>query len=459
MNFREFLDNESVPILTNHHDNRYKDKEFQDFYQLNIVRKDGANRRCKISESRIKDTTKNIKILMQVVDFTDIFLVEKEKKQLEAQLVQAQKLEAIGTLAGGIAHDFNNLLMAIQGRISLMQLHTHPDHPHYADINEIENTIKSASKLTKQLLGFARGGKYEVKPTCINELVDKNSQMYSRTNKEIRVHKKFQKNIWTVEVDPGQIEQVLLNLYVNACQAMPEGGDLFLQTENIILSDKYCKSFKIVPGKYVKIIVTDTGIGMDKKLIKRIFEPFFTTKKIGKGTGLGLASAYGIIKNHNGIIRVYSEKGHGSTFNIYLPASPHLIFKKMHPYSELAKGKETILLVDDEEAPIAVGKLMLEELGYEVFLAKSGEEAITFTQKNILTLDMIILDMIMPKMNGRETYDRLKEINPDIKVLLSSGYSLNLQIEEMIKRGCKGFIQKPFDINQLSQQVREVLDK
>jgi two-component system cell cycle sensor histidine kinase/response regulator CckA len=230
-------------------------------------------------------------------------------------------MEAIGTLAGGIAHDFNNLLMAIQGRTSIMLMDKDSSHPDFGHLKGIEGYIGSAADLTKQLLGFARGGKYEVKPTDLNELIKKETRMFGRTKKEITIHEKYEDNLWPVEVDRGQIQQVLLNLYVNAWQAMPSGGELYIRTQNVTLDENYLKPHQFEPGRYVQISITDTGIGMDKATRERIFDPFFTTKEIGRGTGLGLASAYGILKNHGGFINVYSEKGHGSTFNIYLPAS------------------------------------------------------------------------------------------------------------------------------------------
>ncbi|MEA3358330.1 MAG: PAS domain S-box protein, partial [Thermodesulfobacteriota bacterium] len=241
-----------------------------------------------------------------------------DQKRLERQLQQVQRLKAIGTLAGGIAHDFNNLLMGIQGNASLMLLNKDSGHRDYEKLKNIEQYVQNGAELTKQLLGFARGGKYEVKPADINELVRKSSEMFGRTKKEINIHQKYQENVWTMEVDKGQIDQVLLNLYVNAWQAMPGGGDLYVQTENITLDENYVKPFNIPHGRYVKISVTDTGLGMEEEIRQRIFDPFFTTKEMGRGTGLGLASAYGIIKNHGGIINVYSEKGEGTTFNIYL---------------------------------------------------------------------------------------------------------------------------------------------
>jgi CheY-like chemotaxis protein len=348
--------------------------------------------------------------------------------------------------------------MGIQGYISLMRLQTNPDDPNGEYIQGIENAVTNAANLTNQLLGFARKGKYALKQTCINDTVINSTKMFTRTRKEILTHKQLQDNIWSIRVDPGQIEQVLINLYLNAWHAMPQGGDLCIQTENVYLSDHYCKPFEVPGGNYVKVSVMDTGVGIDEEIIERIFEPFFTTKDIGKGTGLGLASAYGIIKNHNGIIRVYSEKNHGTNFNIYLPSSDLEEPVDAEVNSELLSGEETILLVDDEETTILVEKLMLEELGYTVFPARSGKRAIELYNENKAGFDLVALDMIMPEMNGKDTYGELKKINPEVRVLLVSGYSLNKQIEELMGLGCKGYIQKPFDIVQLSQKIRQVLN-
>jgi signal transduction histidine kinase/CheY-like chemotaxis protein/putative methionine-R-sulfoxide reductase with GAF domain len=381
-----------------------------------------------------------------------------DQKKMEAQFRQAQKMEALGTLAGGIVHDFNNLLTGIQGRTSLMLIDTNSSHPHYAHLKGIEEHVISSAGLTKQLLGFARGGKYEVKPMNLNELVDRSSNMFGRTKKEIKIHKKFQEKISIVDVDGGQIEQVLLNLYVNAWQAMPESGELYIKTENITLDENYVKPFKVKEGEYVKISVTDTGVGMDKKTMERIFDPFFTTKEMGRGTGLGLASVYGIIKNHGGIINVYSEVDEGTTFNIYLPVSFKKAQKKKELHEEIIKGKETILVVDDEDMIIAVSKEMLGNMGYEVLTAKSGKEGIKIYKENKDKIELVILDMIMPDMGGGETFGQLKEINPKIKVLLSSGYSIHEKATRLLARGCDGFLQKPFNIKQLSQKIREILN-
>jgi PAS domain S-box-containing protein len=381
-------------------------------------------------------------------------------KQLEAQLQHAQRMEAIGTLAGGIAHDFNNVLMGIQGHTSLMLLHTESDHPHFGHIAGIEDMVHRGADLTRQLLGFARGGKYEVKPTDVNELIEKSCEMFSRTKKEIQIHKKYEQAIWPVEVDQAQIEQVLLNLYVNAWQAMLHGGDLSIKTSNVVLDEKYTMPFGVKAGTYVKISVTDTGIGMDKATQQRIFDPFFTTKEMARGTGLGLSSAYGIIKSHGGIINVYSEKGKGSTFNIYLPASRNEVTSKEERFAEeMVKGRETILLVDDEKEILDVGEEMLEAMGYSVLVARSGKEAVEVYENHKDEIDLVILDMIMPGIGGSETYDRIKEENPKVKALLSSGYSIDGQATEILEKGCDGFIQKPFTMIKLSGKIREVLEK
>ncbi|MBW2116758.1 MAG: PAS domain S-box protein [Deltaproteobacteria bacterium] len=392
-------------------------------------------------------------------DVTGKILSERKVKKLQQQLVQAQKMESIGTLAGGIAHNFNNVLMGIQGRTSLMMIDKEPSHPDFEHLKGIEEYVQSAAELTRDLLGFARGGKYEVSPTNLNDLIKHENRMFGQTKKEIGIKGKYEKKLWTVEVDQGQIRQVLLNLYVNAWHAMPEGGELYIQTENVMLDEDYVEPFELPTGRYVKISVTDTGTGMDEVTKEKIFEPFFTTQEMGTGTGLGLASVYGVIKNHGGFINVYSEKGEGTTFNIYLPASETEVIEGKKPSEEILKGEGTILLVDDEEMITDVGGQLLEKLGYRALTAKSGRETIPLYENNKADIDMVILDMIMPGMSGGETYDRLKEINPDIKVLLSSGYSINGQAKKILDRGCNAFIQKPFNLKELAKKVREVLDK
>jgi len=332
------------------------------------------------------------------------------QKSLESQLQQARRMEALGTLAGGIAHDFNNLLMGIQGRTSLMLMDVSPEQSHYEELKHIEDIVKSGADLTKQLLGFARGGKYELKVTNLNNLIQRTSAMFSRTRKQIRIETELAKDLWMVEVDRAQIEQVLLNLYVNAWQAMPEGGDLYIGTNNAVLDEKTVETLQVKPGKYVRVSVVDLGVGMDEATLQRIFDPFFTTQGMGRGTGLGLASAYG-------------------------------------------------LLVDDEQDVLHITERLLDRIGYQVLAASNGQEAIQIYEENHENIDVVILDMIMPGMSGGDVFDRLKEINANVRVLLSSGYSIDGEASEILDRGCNGFIQKPFRINLLAQKIREVLDK
>ena len=388
-----------------------------------------------------------------------IFRDITERKNMEKLIQQAQKLEALGTLAGGIAHDFNNLLTGIQGRVSLMQIGFDKKSSPKDHLKEMEHYVKNAADLTKQLLGFARKGKFEVKPININNLVKDNVLMFGRTKKEIGIRAQYQDDIWTVEVDPGQMDQVFMNLFVNAWQAMPESGDILIETRNVYLDHNKTKPHLVQPGKFIKISVTDTGKGMDDETRQRIFDPFFTTKERGRGTGLGLATVYGILKNHGGFITVHSELGIGSTFDVFLPASSKQPVVEKVIKEDLIYGSETIMLVDDEEIVIEVVGQILESLGYNVFIARSGKEALEIYWGKKDEIDLVILDMVMPKMSGAVTFERLKGVNPNVKVLLSSGYSVDGQASELLQKGCNGFIQKPFNIKELSKKIRDVLDE
>ena len=392
-------------------------------------------------------------------DITDRKRVEEERKKLEAQLVYAQKMEAIGTLAGGIAHNFNNILGIIMGNTELIMLDANPDDLNYRNLETIKSEVLRGSRLTGQLLGYARKGKYEVQSISLNKVVEETSTTFGEARKEIVVHRELADNLFGIQADKGQIEQILLNLYVNAADVMPAGGDLFLKTVNLTHEDMRDKPYKPKPGNYVLVTVRDTGIGMDKETMERIFDPFFTTKGLAESTGLGLASTYGIIKAHGGYIDVDSQKGHGTTFSIYLPATEEEIPEERELTGELVKGKGTILLVDDEKSVLDTGERMLNRLGYEVLLAGGGQEALEIYEEKQDKIDMVLLDMIMPRMGGGKTYDRMKEVNPEIKILLVSGYDIEGQATEILERGCDGFIQKPFDMKELSQKIREILDK
>jgi len=418
-------------------------------YECEFVSREGVRRRCMNSVCMIPETRMTV---ITVLELTDMLRLQK-------QLVHAEKMEAIGTLASGIAHDFNNLLTGIQGNTSLMLLEAGDDPPLHERLVGIEEHVRRGAELTKQLLSFARTGKYQARPIGLNDAVEKTATMFGRTKREIVIHKSFADDLWTVEADQVEIERLLLNLFVNAAQAMPGGGHLYLATANVTLSKTYVQPFHLAPGRYVKVSTTDTGTGMDEQTRVRVFEPFFTTRGTGQGTGLGLASAYAIVKGHGGIINVYSEKGLGSTFNIYLPASSREEEAEEEEASaeQEMRGSETILLVDDEPSILDVGAQLLELLGYRVFTASSGGEAVGVFRKNGSEIDLVILDMIMPHMGGGETFDTLKAIDPGVAVILSSGYSMTGEASDIVEKGCRGFIQKPFTPVELSRIIRRAL--
>ncbi len=415
--------------------------------------KDGRLLDVSISASRYNDHEGNP--IGTLVILRDI----SEKKRLESQLQYIERMEAIGTLAGGIAHDFNNLMMGMLGNISLILYDIGSESPYYEKLKNIEKLIQSGSKLTSQLLGYARKGKYEVRPINLNQLVEESSETFGRTRKEIVIHREFAEDLSSVMADEAQIQQILMNLFINAADAMPGGGDLFLKTLNVTHEDIGDKPYKPRSGDYILLKVSDTGTGMGQKVMDRIFEPFFTTKDLGRGSGLGLASVYGIIKGHGGYIDVESEKGRGAIFSIYLPASEKSIQKTLEIPERIMEGNENILLVDDEALVINVGVQLLKKLGYTVLEAQSGREAIKIFMEGNHAIDMVILDMVMPDMSGGEVYDRIKRIDSNVKVLLSSGYSINGQATEILKRGCEGFIQKPYSMEDFSKKIREVLNK
>jgi two-component system cell cycle sensor histidine kinase/response regulator CckA len=379
------------------------------------------------------------------------------RREFDRRLRQVQKLEALGTLAGGIAHDFNNILMGIMGRCSLVLMDSNLPSQVRENLEGIEAHVKSATELTKQLLGVARGGKFQVRPVNINGILKRNADVFRRTRKEINVHEEYLDDIRTVEVDPGQMDQVLLNLLVNAGQAMPDGGDLFLKSENVELDVQFTRQFQAKPGDYVKISVVDTGHGIDEAIRDRIFDPFFTTKKMSRGTGLGLAMVYGVLKNHGGFVSVASQKGQGAAFSVFLPVSDKTVKEEMEKTMEPCQGNGTVLLVDDEAMIIDVTGEILKQLGFELRSARCGEEAIELFKADPRGIDLIVLDMIMPGLSGAETFKRLKAIDPEVKVLFSSGYSLDKRASDLLDQGCGGFIQKPFRTEELCEKINEIL--
>jgi len=383
-----------------------------------------------------------------------------EQRSLEQQLRQAQKMESLGTLAGGVAHDFNNLLGGILGYVGLMKGDYSPAEKHYAYLELIENAGRRAAELTNQLLAFSRKGKFELRAVDLNNSVEDVSKLIGRTlDKNIEIATELQRGLPSVEGDPGQLEQAILNLCVNAADAMPAGGRLRLGTEVVALEEEFTsKHVGCDPGEYVVLRVSDTGIGMDSETLSRMFEPFFTTKEVGKGTGLGLSTVYGIVKNHGGYVDVHSQPGKGSTFDIYLPVSKREFTPPQPQTMELQTGHETILAVDDEEIIRSLLKDILEKLGYRAIVAKDGKEATRIYDQNKGQIDAVIVDLVMPQVGGREIFRELKRRNPEVKVLLASGYAQAGAAQQILDEGVRGFIQKPFDLVDLSQKLRQMLD-
>ncbi len=383
----------------------------------------------------------------------------EEKALLESQLIQAQKMESIGTLAAGIAHDFNNLLTGILGYTSLLKMQMDTEDEFYDYVDGIEKPAKRCAELTQRLRGIAKQTEFQKKPMCLNDTIGEVVQLLERTiDKKILIQTYLESNLRAVNADSGQMHQVVLNIGINARDAMPMGGELTITSENIILDAKFCRSrINAHPGEYVKISIADNGVGIDKKHIDRLFEPFFSTK--GVGSGLGLSIVYNIIQSHDGFVDIESELGKGAIFTIYLPASYEALSEEADEEYVLLKGTETILIVDDEEIVRDTTSLMLTNLGYQVYLASDGMEAIKLYPRHKDEIDLIILDIIMPKMDGQQTYAHLKQINPDVRVLISSGYSQHGIIEEMLSdKGVVGFVNKPHGMMQLSKAVRKALE-
>ena len=382
---------------------------------------------------------------------------EKDKR-MQTQLQQAQKMEALGTLAGGLAHGFNNVLMAIQGNLSIIRMNLPQNHALQQHLERINQSTEKGGRLAKEILSFAKVGKFVVMSTDLNKIMKSTSRMFMRSNSRLKVHEIYEENLWQTQVDRVQIGQVLLSLYMNAAEAMPNGGALYLQSENIHLDESYTKPFNNAPGRYVKISVTDSGDGLEPEAKRRIFEPFFSPYRPIRYEGLGLAAAYGTIKSHKGIINVYSEKGHGTTFNIYLPVT-RKDPTKLPDGTEADKGSETILIVDDDPMASQVGRDILERWGYRVMVADSGTEAIEIYSEYKKRIHLVLLDVILPDLTGDQVFLTLKKINPNVLVIAASGYNVNQQIANLLGCGCVDFIQKPFQSRTLSSKVRTALDK
>ena len=392
-----------------------------------------------------------------VRDVTERVKTSQDKANLEAQLQRSQRMEAIGTLAGGIAHNFNNLLMGIQGNISLLIREHSPDSAHTKRLATIEALVNGGSKLTSQLLGYARSGRVDVRVIDLNALVLEIAETFSLTRREYRVHTELAEQSMPVEVDPAQIEQAILNLLINAADAMPRGGDIYLSSRSAHHTELADPEHEIKEGTHTVLSIRDTGIGMDQNTLERCFEPFFTTKGLTGGTGLGLASAYGIIRANGGLIEVVSTVGEGSTFSLSFPTAAYGPEATHSKRAEPVEGEGTILVVEDDEAVLDACSEMLSLLHYTPICVASGEAAIDIFNRRNDEIDLVLLDLILTDLNGGEVFDRIRAIDPKARVLLASGYSLDGEAAGILERGCDDFIQKPFTIEQLSHKIERLL--
>lgn len=427
--------------------------------ELVLSRKDGSLLPVMMNATAILGPDNSFVMSRSVIrDITEKRKMDDEKKKLQEQLFQAQKLEALGTLAGGIAHDFNNLLASIMGYASLAKADLTPEHPVYGHVNIIEIASVRASELTQQLLAFAKGGKYDARPNNVNAIVLEVIALLSRTiDKKITIELKTSDDLLLAICDAGQIEQAILNICLNARDAMPNGGVLTIETMNIRLGREDVKSMiDVFPGDYVRISISDTGIGMDKEIKAHIFDPFFTTKE--RGSGLGLSLVYGIVKKHGGFIQTYSEVNRGSTFKVNLPACTESAIEPMEESLEVRRGNELVLVVDDEPLVKKLAQDVLEKFGYRVITAEGGEQAVHRYKQQGNEIAVVLLDMVMPKVDGREVFRRIREINPDAQIIVSSGYSHDRDADRLLEQGAAGFVQKPYRMLDLLKMVEKTID-
>ncbi len=403
---------------------------------------------------------KPVAILMAGRNITERKKAELERDKLAAQLFQSQKMETVGRLAGGVAHDFNNMLNVILGYIDLAKMRLPTENPIYSDLLEIEKAATRSRDLTAQLLAFSRKQIISPRVVNLNALVAETQKSITRLIGE-DIDLKFYPgdDLWAIKFDPVQIEQILINLAVNARDAMPQGGRLLLETSNVEIDTSLCETqLDIIPGKYVLLSVSDTGTGIHKENIPFVFEPFFTTKDVGKGTGLGLATVYGIVKQNDGFISVYSEPDRGSAFKMYLPRTDEAPAVTGKPSEQPAQpGSGTILLVEDDEMVLKMVSDMLEALGYMVIATENPQDALSLCEKAAAPIDLVITDVVMPQMSGKELRDKLIVIRPDLKVLFMSGYTSTIIAQHGILEEGMQFIQKPFSINLLAEKVKQMM--
>ncbi|MBU0514244.1 MAG: PAS domain S-box protein [Proteobacteria bacterium] len=456
----DFVDEDDQEIMARQIDERQQGERKP--YELVWAAKDGRRVHSIISPMGFYDDQGVFTGSFGVVtDITERVEAEREFRELEEQLFQSQKMEAVGTLASGIAHDFNNLLHAISGYVQLLQTGKRKAHARY--LSEIEAAVDRATELVRRLLTFSRKVEHEFQPLDLNQEVIQTVKILERTiPKMIGIETDLGEDLKPVQGDRTQLEQIVMNLGANARDAMPDGGRLRIKTENALLDETYCRTHvEATPGEYVRLRVSDTGQGMDAHTMAHIFEPFFTTKAVGEGTGLGLSTAYGIVRGHGGHITCHSQPGQGTTFDVYWPAHEAAVAKRAaaaEPEAPVRGGDETILLVDDDQPVLDIGRAILEEFGYEVLAVTSGEEALEVYGARLEAVDLAVIDLIMPGMGGRACLRELLAIRSDLPVIVASGHLVHGQEERMLDAGARGFVAKPYRLGELLKRVREVLD-
>jgi len=395
-----------------------------------------------------------------VRDISERVKASEERGRLEAQLMQSQKLESVGRLAGGVAHDYNNMLSVILGYAELMRSKIAPDDPLLKDLDHIQQAAQRSKNITQQLLAFSRRQVFEPRILDLNDLIRGFQGHLARLiGEDIELDFMPAQDAGNIEFDPTQIEQILMNLAVNARDAMPEGGKLTVETRHVVLDEAYCREHVgFIPGSFVRLSVSDNGVGMGAETVNQVFDPFFTTKEVGQGTGLGLATVYGIVKQGGGFINVYSEPGRGTTFKIYLPrTTDEAEAPDASEPPPPASGSETILLVEDDKMVSGMTEAVLVRLGYRVVCAGGPQEAIAIFAKERSAIDLLLTDVVMPQMNGKELHLRLKALRPDLKTLFMSGYTTNVIVHHGVLDKGVHFISKPFSINRLAAKIRETL--